>query len=247
MKNITRNRITGGTHINHQATLIELQAITKSYRLEGTSVKALQDINLTVRAGELLAVIGPSGSGKTTLTHVIGGLIKPSSGSVSVNGQKLATKSDKAMSEYRNKTVGFVFQNYSLLPYYTALENVMMPLIVAGVSARRRKEIAMQYLRLVGLEKQAKQRSNQLSGGQRQRVGIARALTMKPEIIIADEPTGNLDTTHGNEIISILEKLAHSKNIAVIMVTHNDELARRADRIVRIVDGKLTEAPHARI
>ena len=151
------------------------------------------------------------------------------------------------MSEYRNKTVGFVFQNYSLLPYYTALENVMMPLIVAGIPGRKRKEIAAQYLKLVGLEKQASHRGNQLSGGQRQRVGIARALTMKPEIIIADEPTGNLDTAHGNEIISILEKLAHSKNIAVIMVTHNDELARRADRIVRIVDGKLAEAKHARV
>lgn len=221
--------------------------MTKTYRAGGVLVKALQDINLAIQPGELLAIIGPSGSGKTTLTHIIGGLIRPTDGSVVVCGQKLATKNDKAMSEYRNKTVGFVFQNYSLLPYYTALENVMMPLVVAGVPGRKRKEIAAQYLKLVGLEKQASQRGNQLSGGQRQRVGIARALTMKPEIIIADEPTGNLDTAHGNEIISILEKLAHSKNIAVIMVTHNDELARRADRIVRIVDGKLMEAKHARV
>lgn len=221
--------------------------MTKTYRAGGVLVKALQDINLAIQPGELLAIIGPSGSGKTTLTHIIGGLIRPTDGSVVVRGQKLATKNDKAMSEYRNKTVGFVFQNYSLLPYYTALENVMMPLVVAGIPGRQRKEIAAQYLKLVGLEKQASQRGNQLSGGQRQRVGIARALTMKPEIIIADEPTGNLDTAHGNEIISILEKLAHSKNIAVIMVTHNDELARRADRIVRIVDGKLMEAKHARV
>lgn len=221
--------------------------MTKTYRAGGVLVKALQDINLAIQPGELLAIIGPSGSGKTTLTHIIGGLIRPTDGSVVVRGQKLATKNDKAMSEYRNKTVGFVFQNYSLLPYYTALENVMMPLVVAGIPGRKRKEIAAQYLKLVGLEKQASQRGNQLSGGQRQRVGIARALTMKPEIIIADEPTGNLDTAHGNEIISILEKLAHSKNIAVIMVTHNDELARRADRIVRIVDGKLMEAKHARV
>lgn len=221
--------------------------MAKTYRAGGILVKALQNINLAIQPGELLAVIGPSGSGKTTLTHIIGGLIKPTDGSVIVRGQKLATKNDKAMSEYRNKTVGFVFQNYSLLPYYTALENVMMPLVVAGIPGRKRKEIALQYLKLVGLEKQASQRGNQLSGGQRQRVGIARALTMKPEIIIADEPTGNLDTQHGNEIIAILEKLAHSKNIAVIMVTHNDELARRADRIVRIVDGKLMEATRARV
>lgn len=228
------------------AALIQLQNVSKTYK-GGGGVKALHDINLTVRSGELLAIVGPSGSGKTTLTHIIGGLIRPTSGEVHLNGKKLPYHSDKSMSAYRNKTIGFVFQNYSLLPYYTAIENVMMPLIVAGIKPSVRRQVAMQYLQLVGLEKQAKRRSDQLSGGQRQRVGIARALTMKPSLIIADEPTGNLDTVHGNDIMAVLEKLAHSKNIAVIMVTHNDELAKRADRIIHIVDGKVQETHHARV
>ncbi len=240
-----RETATEGTK-QTQSGLIELRSVSKTYR-GGGGVKALHDINLIIRPGELLAIVGPSGSGKTTLTHIIGGLIQPSSGEVHFNGSKLPYRSDKSMSAYRNKTIGFVFQNYSLLPYYTAIENVMMPLIVAGIKPSIRRQVAMQYLQLVGLEKLAKRRSDQLSGGQRQRVGIARALTMKPSLIIADEPTGNLDTAHGNEIMAVLEKLAHSKNIAVIMVTHNDELAKRADRIIHIVDGKVTEARHARI
>lgn len=228
------------------APLIELYKITKTYRLGRHSIDVLREVSLSVRAGELLAVVGPSGSGKTTLTHVMGGLTQPSKGEVFFDGNKLAYKSDKKMSEYRNKKIGFVFQNYSLLPHYTALENVTMPLVVAHVSSRKRKEIAKYYLSLVGLEAYINQRSNQLSGGQRQRVGIARALTMQPDILIADEPTGNLDTRSGEEIMKILETLCHKKNIAVVMVTHNDELAKRADRVIHIVDGRIMEDRYAR-
>lgn len=226
--------------------LIELRSVSKTYQTGKNHFTALNDITVAVRAGQLLAIVGPSGSGKTTLTHIMGGLIKPTSGEVLLRGKKLAHTSDKAMSEYRNQTVGFVFQNYSLLPFYTALDNVTMGLTVAGINGRKRREIGKQYLKLVGLEKHANQRSNQLSGGQRQRVAIARALCMKPQIIIADEPTGNLDTAHGREIMAILQQLAHKKNIAVVMVTHNDELAASADRTIHIVDGAIKEVRRAR-
>ncbi len=226
--------------------LITLQGVTKNYAAGHSTISALADVSLPIYAGELLAIIGPSGSGKTTLSHIIGGLIRPTSGTVQFQSEKLPYKNDKLMSRYRNQTIGFIFQNYSLIPHYSALENVMIPLVVADMPPRKRREIASRYLRLVGLEKQQHQRSHQLSGGQRQRVGIARALVMQPQVIIADEPTGNLDSRNGQEITHILEQLVRSKNITVVMVTHNDELAARAHRIVRITDGKLREVTHAR-
>jgi ABC-type lipoprotein export system ATPase subunit len=230
---------------NQNIPLLKLRDVTKTYRVGRVDVNAVQTVNLDIYAGELLAIVGPSGSGKTTLTHIMGGLIKASNGSILLRGNELTYKNDKTMSLYRNSTVGFVFQNYSLLPYYTALENVMVPLIVANIAPSKRKEIATQYLKLVGLEKYMNQRSNQLSGGQRQRVAIARALVMEPELIIADEPTGNLDTKTGGEIMTILRALSQKKNIAVVMVTHNDTLARQCDRMIQIVDGKITETTHA--
>lgn len=233
-------------HTTSSPSLIELRNITKTYYIGRKGVDVVRNVTLAINAGELLAIVGPSGSGKTTLTHIMGGLTKPSAGDVFFKGEKLPYKNDKTMSAYRNRKIGFVFQNYSLLPHYTALENVMMPLIVASIASKKRREAATRYLSLVGLEKFAAQRSNQLSGGQRQRVGIARALAMQPEIIIADEPTGNLDTKSGEEIMKILEALCHKKNIAVVMVTHNNDLARRADRVVRIVDGTVSEARYAR-
>jgi putative ABC transport system ATP-binding protein len=221
--------------------VITLRDVSKWYRSGREQVGAVQHVSLDVRRGELLAIVGPSGSGKTTLTHIIGGLIKPSQGSVLVHGKRLDEQSDRKLSHYRNQGVGFIFQNFSLLPHYSALENVAVPMVLARIRPRKRKAIAQQILRMVGLEKQANQRTAELSGGQRQRVAIARALAMRPELLIADEPTGSLDSARGDEIMCILEHLAHDQHITVLMVTHDLDLAARADRIVHIHDGKITE------
>lgn len=218
---------------------IDIQGVSKTYKSGHETVAALRDVYLAIRKGELLAIVGPSGAGKTTLIHIIGGLIKPDQGSVRVNGRALSKRSDKALSKYRNSSVGFIFQNASLLPHYTALENVMVPLIIAGVPRKRRQVLAQRYLEMVGLSKQATQKAQELSGGERQRVGIARALSQQPQIVIADEPTGSLDSARGLEIMHILETLSHQHGITVLMVTHDEKLAARADRIVHIHDGQV--------
>jgi len=218
--------------------------VSKKYRRGHEIITALDDASLSIDKGELLAIVGPSGSGKTTLTHIIGGLTSPDSGDVVVDGHVLNKHSDKALSFYRNTQVGFIFQNFSLLPYYTAAENVMIPLVVANVTPSKRRELAIEYLKLVGLEKQANQRANQLSGGERQRVSIARALINHPQIIIADEPTGSLDSTRGNDIMHMLEVLVRSHGVTILMVTHDEALARRADRIIHIRDGSIREEEH---
>lgn len=222
--------------------VIELRNVSKYYRNGREQLAAVDNVSLSVRRGELLAIVGPSGSGKTTLTHIIGGLIKPNQGSVVVNGKKLNEQSDRKLARYRNREVGFVFQSFSLLPQYTALENVAVPLVLARIRPRKRKALATHYLGLVGLEQQASQRATALSGGQRQRVAIARALALQPQLIIADEPTGSLDSARGNEIMRILEQLS-KQGITVLLVTHDLDLAARADRIVHIRDGQLAEGP----
>jgi putative ABC transport system ATP-binding protein len=226
--------------------LINLDTVSKTYKRGHEAINALHDVTLSIHKGELLAIVGPSGAGKTTLTHIIGGLITPSSGTVTVNGQKLSKRSDRALSKYRNAMVGFVFQNFSLLPYYTALENVMIPLVVAGIPRSKRIARAKRYLALVGLEKQMYQRAHELSGGERQRVSIARALVHKPQIVIADEPTGSLDSARGHEIMAMLEYLSHKQGISVLVVTHDPELAKRADRVIYIRDGMMQEEHNAR-
>ena len=226
--------------------LLILENISKRFLAGPTSIDAVKTTNLTIGKGQFIAIVGPSGSGKTTLSHIIGGLLRPSEGTLEFEGKKLNLKNDRAVSRYRNKSVGFIFQNYHLLPHYTALENVTVPLIVANTSVSRRQALAKEKLDLMGLSKQQHQRANQLSGGQKQRVAIARALVTQPQIIIADEPTGNLDSKHGEEIMKTLEYLAHQENITVIMVTHNTAMAHRADRILSIQDGEVKELPHAR-
>jgi putative ABC transport system ATP-binding protein len=227
------------------APLIQVKGVSKVYGRGQEMTTALSSVSLDVGKGELLAIVGPSGSGKTTLSHIIGGLITPDSGSVIVDGHKLMTKSDKAISEYRNSTVGFVFQSFGLISSYTAAENVMIPLVVANVPPKKRRQEAEKYLKIVGLKNRMDHQSDKLSGGERQRVSIARALVNQPQIIIADEPTGNLDSVRGDEIMKILEILSHEYGISVLMVTHDNGLAKRADRIVHIRDGRVVEESHA--
>lgn len=202
-------------------------------------INALFDVDLSIKKGEFVAIMGPSGSGKTTLANIIGGLDTPTSGKVTVEEQDLSEARDNILSNYRNKKIGFVFQTFNLQAGYTALENVMLPLILAKKSSKERKTKAEECLKIVGLENRMKHKSNQLSGGQRQRVSIARALANDPEIIIADEPTGNLDSSKGKEIISLLKDLNKKKGITLIVITHDSNIAKMADRIISIQDGRV--------
>lgn len=225
--------------------LIKLDAISKTYHRGHETISAIHDISLEIHSGELLAIVGPSGSGKTTLTHVIGGLVTPDRGTVTVDGRVLNKSSDKALSAYRNTDVGFIFQNFSLIPSYTAAQNVMIPLVIANMAPKKRRQLAEQYLALVGLGNRMNQYASELSGGERQRVSIARALVNKPRIIIADEPTGSLDSARGTEIMNILLNLSRTHDIAVLMVTHDESLAARADRSVHIHDGRISKDTYA--
>lgn len=224
---------------------ISLRAVSKSYKVGREPLHAVRDASFDVAKGELVAIVGPSGSGKTTLTHMVGGLLKPDTGRITVGGTELTRLSDRKLSKFRNEHIGFIFQNFSLLPGYSALENVCVPLIVAGLSPGERKRRAMHYLALVGLAQQTRQKAEELSGGQRQRVAIARALAMHPSMVIADEPTGSLDSARGHEIMNVLTHLAHEQHMSVIMVTHDLQLAAQADRQIHILDGHVTEHTNA--
>lgn len=223
-------------HSSH--SLVEVRGVSKTYGRSANSIRVIDDISLTVNKGDFIAIIGPSGSGKTTLAHVIGGLISPSRGSVKIGEEVLRYQRDKIASRYRLEKIGFIFQNFGLIPYCTAEENCSLPLMVAGMSALERRKRATQSLQMVGLEKRSRARADTLSGGERQRVAIARALIMKPSLLIADEPTGSLDTKRGGEIMAILRKL-HKSGLTIVMVTHDSAIAAGADRIVHILDGKI--------
>jgi putative ABC transport system ATP-binding protein len=219
------------------------RGITKSYKLGSERVEAVKDVSLSLYAGEFVAVVGPSGSGKTTLAHILGGLTKPDSGELRIGEDAFSSYSDKALSRYRNKKVGFVFQSFNLLPYYDVLENISLPLVLAKASPKQRAEKAKKYLALMGLEHKQHARATELSGGERQRIAIARALINEPRIIIADEPTGSLDSKRAQEIVAILKALAHKKGVSVVMVTHDMTFATQADRVIHILDGSIrTEA-----
>ncbi|WP_238882144.1 ABC transporter ATP-binding protein [Clostridium sp. YIM B02551] len=218
--------------------MIEISNVTKKYRMGKETVEALRGINLKIENGEFIAILGPSGSGKSTLMHIIGGLDKPTSGTISVEGKDISKLKDKEMSKYRNSTIGFVFQAFNLENTQTALENVMMPLIFSGASKKERKIKALKALELVGLTDLSKHKPTEMSGGQRQRVSIARALVNDPAIIFADEPTGNLDSKTGSKIMNVFKEL-NEKGYTIIMVTHNEKEALRANRIVRIQDGEI--------
>jgi putative ABC transport system ATP-binding protein len=222
------------------APLIQLEDVTKTYRTGDETLTVLNSVNIAIDAGDFVAVVGPSGSGKSTLADVIGGLDGIDSGKVTVDGMDLTRIRDKDLSRYRNEHIGFVFQSFNLQASYTATENVMLPLILGGMSPRERKARAEECLKQVGLADRMRHKPGQLSGGQLQRVAIARALATKPSIIIADEPTGNLDSARGAEIMALLREL-NGQGITLIVVTHDMEQARHASYMLAIQDGVVTQ------
>jgi putative ABC transport system ATP-binding protein len=216
--------------------LIKLANITRRYDMGSETVHALRDISLQIERGEYVAIMGPSGSGKSTLMNLLGCLDTPTSGEFILNGARVSEMDDNQLAEIRNKEIGFVFQSFNLLPRSDALHNVELPLIYAGATSESRRERAMAALGNVGLSDRMHHRPNEMSGGQRQRVAVARALVNDPSIILADEPTGNLDTRTGEEILALFERLSARGN-TIIVVTHEEEVARHAERIIRIRDG----------
>jgi putative ABC transport system ATP-binding protein len=216
--------------------VIQLNQITRYFTIGDVEVKALQGVNLNIARGEYVALMGPSGSGKSTLMNILGCLDTPTSGTYILNSNDVSNLSDNELAVIRNKEIGFVFQTFNLLGRSTALENVALPLVYAGIGKKERLERAAEVLKNVGLADRMDHKPNELSGGQRQRVAIARALINNPSIILADEPTGNLDTKTSYEIMQLLEDI-HTKGNTIIVVTHEEDIARRAKRIVRMRDG----------
>ncbi len=220
--------------------MIDLQDIRKTYRIGSQDFAALAGITLQIAEGEFAALMGPSGSGKSTLMNILGCLDRPTSGSYKLDGREVANLSDNELALTRNKSIGFVFQNFNLLGRISALDNVALPLVYAGIGKEERTERAMEKLRAVGLGTWSHHKPNELSGGQRQRVAIARALINNPHIIMADEPTGNLDTKSTHEIMDIFESL-HQEKKTIILVTHEPEIAARASRQLLLSDGVITK------
>ena len=218
--------------------ILKLTDICKDYQQGKEPVRVLKNINLTVEKGEYLAIMGPSGSGKTTLMNLIGCLDVPTSGEYELDGQNLKNLSDDAMAEIRNKHIGFVFQHFHLMPKLDAVENVALPLLYAGVPLKERRQRAEEALKAVGLEERMHFLPNQMSGGQCQRVAIARAMVGKPDILLADEPTGALDTKSGNQIMEIFRQLSE-EGMTILMITHEPSIAACADKTYHILDGEL--------
>jgi putative ABC transport system ATP-binding protein len=219
--------------------IISLVDIVKNYKVGTVVVEALRSVSLTIMKNEFVAIMGPSGSGKSTLMNVIGCLDTPTSGQYILNGEDVSKMDDNNLAEIRNKQIGFVFQTFNLLPRSTALENIMLPLIYAGVTKANRIQKAMKVAEEVKLTDRIAHKPNELSGGQRQRVAIARALVNDPAIILADEPTGNLDSKTSIEILGVLEEI-HKMGNTVIIVTHEEDIALHAHRIIRLMDGKIS-------
>lgn len=221
--------------------IITLRNISKGFDTDGARIEVLRNIDFTIHEGESLAVIGASGIGKSTLLHIIGTLDRPDSGSLFFRGQNVFNFNDEELAEFRNKTMGFVFQFHLLLPEFTALENVMMPALIKGQKKSEAREEAEAILIRVGLKERLLHRVGELSGGEQQRVALARALVLKPALLLADEPTGNLDKKHSEQVHQLLMELNHELRMTMVVVTHNMELADYMARRVTLIDGKLTE------
>src|SRR5690348_11806988 len=217
-------------------SLIRLHKISRRYQMGSETIHALREVSLEIEKGEYVAIMGPSGSGKSTLMNLVGCLDSATTGEYELNGVHVSEMDDNQLAEIRNKEIGFIFQTFNLLPRSDALRNVELPLIYAGVPSEERRQVALESLAHVGLADRVHHKPNELSGGQRQRVAIARALVNKPSILLADEPTGNLDTKTGNEILALFEELSRKGN-TLIIVTHEEDVARHARRILRIRDG----------
>ncbi len=222
-------------------SIVQGENLTKIYGSGETAITALDHVNLRIEENEFVAVMGPSGCGKSTLLHLIGGLDRPTEGSVQIDGQVLARLSDDALSKLRRRKIGFVFQFFNLIPILTAVENAALPLLLDGVNPAQAKQKAVEWLTRVGLGARLHSRPDQLSAGQQQRVAIARALITEPVLVLADEPTGNLDTKSSDEIAALLQQVAKEWGRAVLMVTHDPHIAAYAERIVLMRDGKIVE------
>ena len=218
--------------------VIEIQDIVKNYQVGSVIVRALRSLSLSIKRNEYVAIMGPSGSGKSTLMNLIGCLDTPTSGTYKLNGIDVSKMEDNMLAEIRNKEIGFIFQTFNLLPRYTALENVTLPLIYAGIPKVEREKLAIDTISQVGLSDRMTHKPNELSGGQRQRVAIARALVNSPSIILADEPTGNLDSKTSFDIMMLLDEI-HKNGNTVIVVTHEEDIAKHAARIIRLIDGTI--------
>ena len=225
-------------------SLIQAENLTKVYGAGEAAITALDHVNININAGEFVAVMGPSGCGKSTLLHLLGGLDRPTDGNASIEDQPLAKMTDDALTKVRRRKIGFVFQFFNLIPILSSLENVALPLLLDGVSLSNAKQKATEWLIKVGLGERLGSRPDELSAGQQQRVAIARALITDPILILADEPTGNLDTKSSDEIVSLLKQVSQQWGRAVLMVTHDPRIAAHAERIVSMRDGKIVEDRH---
>ncbi|AEM72725.1 ABC transporter related protein [Caldicellulosiruptor acetigenus 6A] len=219
--------------------LIKVENVKKSFKMGTNSVEVLRGISLEIYQGEFVAIVGESGSGKTTLLNIIGGLLRPSEGSVVIANKDITAMSENQLAIFRRENIGFVFQSYNLIPHFTAVENVEIPLMFKGISKKKRREMATLMLEKVGLKDRLFHKPTELSGGQQQRVAIARALVTSPKIILADEPTGNLDSKNGQEILDLMLYLNKNENITFVVVTHSQVVSKTASRIIRIADGQI--------
>lgn len=224
---------------NHIENVIETRNLCKTFQLGDTSVEVLKDINISIKKGEFVSIMGLSGSGKSTLLYLIGGLDKPTSGSIKINGKELSVMNDKEESTMRRQEIGFVFQFYNLIPNLNVEENIMLPILLDGKKIKNYKDKLNEILEIVGLEDRRKHTPRELSGGQQQRVAIARALINEPDIILADEPIGNLDSKTGTDIMILLKKINEEKNKTIVQVTHSTEAAEYGNRIIKVKDGKV--------